>query len=167
MSGTEAYSETYSADDIKKVASRFGADLVMLSQSSEAMDATRVADAIEDIKAFAKNEYIERVSVVLADAAGKQLKARKYEVSTDASLWTTERPGDNIWPKTPSGAISVVIHYSDAWDALGDVAKSNFKGKLKMPWGPSDVDTNFPGMSGTVARRYASKAYGMERTDFE
>lgn len=167
MSETGSYSNTYSAEDIKKVASRFGADLVMLAQSSAAMTTTRAEGVIDDVKLFAKKEYIERISVVLNDGSGKQLKARRYEVSTDASLWTSERPGDNLWPKTPSGSISVVLHYSSVWEALGDVAKSNFKATLSRAWGPSDVDTSFSAMSGTVARRYASKAYGMERTDFE
>lgn len=167
MSESDSYSESFSTADIVKVANRFGADLVMLAQSSEAMDATRAADVIEDIKLFAKEQYINRISVILEDADGDQLRARRYEVSTDASLWSPDRPGNNIWPKTPAGEISLVIHYVNAWDSLGDVAKRNFKSKLKRPWGPTDKDTSFSSMSNTGSRRYSSNSYGLERTDFE
>jgi hypothetical protein len=166
VSESNSYSESFSATDVVKVANRFGADLVMLAQSSEAMGATRVAEAIDDIKLFAKRQYIERISVILDDADGKQLRARRYEVSTDASLWSPDRPGNNLWPKTPAGEISLVIHYSGAWDSLGDVAKANFKKELKRPWGPTDRDTSFSNMRSTGSRRYSSNSYGLERTDF-
>lgn len=167
MSDSESYSESFSAADIIKVADRFGADLSMLAQASDAMSAATVERVIHDVKLYAKNQYIERISVALLDSDGNVVKARKYVVSTNASLWTAERPGDNMWPKTPTGEMSVVIHYTNSWNSLGAVAEANFRATLKESWGPSDLDTNFPGMSGTVARRYASKAYGMERTDFE
>ncbi|HYH52617.1 MAG TPA: hypothetical protein VD761_00655 [Solirubrobacterales bacterium] len=167
MSDSESYSESFSSADIVKVADRFGADLSMLAQASGAMSGSTVERVIHDVKLHAKKQYIDRISVALLDSSGEVIKARKYVVSTNASLWSTDRPGDNMWPRSPSGEISVVVHYTATWNALGAVAEANFRETLKENWGPSELDTNFPGMTGTVARRYASKAYGMERTDFE
>lgn len=167
MSDSESYSESFSSVDIVKVADRFGADMSMLAQATGAMSAATVERVIHDVKLYAKKQYIDRISVALLNSSGEVVKARKYVVSTSASLWSTDRPGDNMWPKTTSGEISVVVHYTNAWNALGGVAEANFREGLKENWGPSALDTDFPGMSGTVARRYASKAYGMERTDFE
>jgi hypothetical protein len=167
MSDSESYSESFSSADIVKVADRFGGDLSMLAQASGAMSAATAEHVIHDIKLYAKKQYIDRISVALLDSDGKVIKARKYVVSTSASLWSADRPGDNLWPKLPSGEISVVVHYTSAWTSLGGVAEANFRETLKENWGPSELDTNFPGMSGTVSRRYVSKAYGMERTDFE
>ena len=38
---------------------------------------------------MAKRGYIDRVDIVLLNAAGKEIRAAKYSVSTDAGLWTT------------------------------------------------------------------------------
>ena len=167
MSESYTDSGTYTAADVVKVADRFGADLVMLAQSTEAMSVAWAENSIHDVKAKAKKDYINRVSVVLKDAQGNVIRGRRYDVSTDASLWSSERPGDNIWPKTPDGSLTVIVHNTSAWNALGATAKANFEATLKQSWSSSDVDTDFPGMNGQQGRRYASNSYGMQRTDFE
>lgn len=167
MTDSGSYTSTYSASDVIKVADRFAADLVMLSQSTGLLESARASGIIEDIKLMAKRDYIERISVVLFDAVGDEIRARKYVVSKDASLWTSDRPGDNLWPSTPGGDLSVILHYTDTWRNLGDAAQADFQKGLQRPWGPSDVDTSFPGLSGKQGRRYASNAFGLQRTDFE
>jgi hypothetical protein len=167
MSDTITDSVSFTAADVIKVADRFGADLVMLTQSSEAMGATWAEDSIHDVKLMAKKDYIHRVSVILEDAAGRIIRARKYDVSKNAALWTSDRPGGNIWPRTPDGSMTVIVNYTDAWSQLGSLAKENFNNTLRQSWGPSEVDTDFPKMSGQQSRRYASNAYGMQRMDYE
>jgi len=167
MSESYTDSGTYTAADVVKVTDRFGADLVMLVQSTEAMSVAWAEDSIHDVKAKARKDYINRVSVVLKDAQGTVIRGRRYDVSIDASLWSSERPGDNIWPKTPDGSLTVVVHNTSTWTSLGATAKANFEATLKHSWSSSDVDTNFPGMNGQQGRRYASNSYGMQRTDFE
>ncbi|HTC72214.1 MAG TPA: hypothetical protein VK655_04955, partial [Solirubrobacteraceae bacterium] len=51
------------------------------------------------------------------------------------------------------------------WWALSDYQRAMFcENDCKRPWGPSEIDTSYPGMVGHVDRRYASNAYGLERT---
>lgn len=166
MSDSESYADSYSANDVNKVADRFGSDLEMIGQSSGVLSETRKSQIVNDVKLLARKAFIERISVVLFDSAGSEVRARKYVVSTDASLWTSDRPGDNLWPRTPGGYLSIVLHYTSAWAALGEAGQAEFQKGLQRPWGPSDVDTSFPALSGTPGRRYSSNAFGLERTDY-
>jgi Bacterial HORMA domain family 1 len=166
MSDSQSYTDSYSAADVNKVADRFGSDLEMIGQSTGVLGESRKAGIVNDVKELAKKGYLEQISVVLFDSAGGEVKARKYVVSTDASLWTSDRPGDNLWPRTPGGSLKVVVHYTDAWAALGEAGQTRFESGLKLSWSASQVDTNFPGLSGTAGRRYASNAFGLERTDY-
>lgn len=167
MSASVTDSHTYTAADIVKVADRFAADLAMIAQSTQEMSSVEVSEYVSDIKELAKARYLERISVVLFDGNRNEVRARRYEVSTNAELWSSDRPGDNLWPQVVGGSLEVIVSYSAAWRALSDSAKANFKAGLKIPWSPSSVDVGFPGLTGTLGRRYASNAYGMQRTDFE
>jgi hypothetical protein len=95
------------------------------------------------------------------------VRANKYTVSTDASGWTSDRPGDNLWPRQIAGNLGVVVSYSSAWWALTDQQRQSFKeAECVLSWTPSDVDTSFPGLPSTVDRHYASNAYGMKRRSY-
>lgn len=166
MSDSQSYTDSYSAADVVKVADRFGSDLEMIGQSSGVLSEARKAGIVSDVKELAKKGYIKQISVVLFDSNGDEVRGRKYVVSTDASLWTSDRPGDNLWPRTVGGSLSIVLHYTEAWSALGETGQAAFRAGLQRPWGPSDVDTSFPALSGTPGRRYASNAFGLERTDY-
>lgn len=105
---------------------------------------------------------------MLYDAAGDVVRAAKYEVSTDAGLWAAERPGNNLWPRTPGGDLGVVVAYSTAWTSLGSVNQDAFKtSECTLHWTASATDTTYPGLSGAADRRYASNAYGMARTTYQ
>lgn len=166
---SESYTEsgTYTAADIVKVADRFAADLAMIAQSTQKMSSVEVDEYVSDIKALAKASYLERISLVLFDANRDEIRARRYQVSTNAELWSSDRPGDNLWPQMAGGSLEVIVSYNAAWHALSESAKTDFKAGLKIPWSPSSIDVSFPGLTGTLGRRYASNAYGMQRTDFE
>jgi hypothetical protein len=166
MSDSQSYTDSYSAADVIKVADRFGSDLEMIGQSSGVLGETRKAGIVNDVKELAKKGYIKQISVVLFDSDGDEVRGRRYVVSTDASLWTSDRPGDNLWPRTAGGSLTVVLHYTDTWAALGEAGQTQFESGLQLSWGPSEVDTSFPGLSGTPGRRYAANAFGLERTDY-
>jgi hypothetical protein len=169
MSGTGTVSSTYTIADVGKVVDRFAADFAMLGQSTGcATDTKRIADVVHDIKLMAQRGYIEYVDIVLVSIAGKEKRAARYKPSTDAAMWTSDRSGNNLWPKTVGGRLTVVVSYSTKWSALSEVARADFHAtECRRPWGPTSVDTNYPGMTSRFDRRYASNAYGMERTVFE
>jgi hypothetical protein len=169
MSSTGTFSSTYSIIDVGKVVDRFAADFAMLGQSTGCeTDAGRIADVVYDVKLMAQRDYIEHVDIVLLNVAGKEVRAARYTPSTDASMWSSDRPGNNLWPRTIGGSLTVVVSYSGTWNALSDQAKHAFHTtECRRSWGPTSVDTSYPGMTGRFDRRYSSNAYGMERTVFE
>jgi len=167
MSGTGSETESFSYSDVRKVAERFAADLAMVAQATELMPSSKVNDLVSDIKAFAREGYLSEVNLFLFDATGREIRGRRYSVSIDADLWSSERPGANNWPSIPGGELSVVISYSDSWDALSPLKKENFKAARIIPWSPSSLDTSHPDLAARTTRRYASRGYGMERKDFE
>ena len=53
---------------------------------------------------LAQKGYLLEANIVLKDSAGRVIRAAKYEVSTDASTLTAQRPGNNLWPRTPAAS---------------------------------------------------------------
>ena len=167
-SGTGTISSTYSTVDVSKVVDQFTADFHMLGASTGLASSPRASDVGNDVKLMAQRGYIDRVDIVLHNAAGKEVRAVQYRISTDAGLWTTDRPGNNLWPREAGGSLTVVVSYTRRWYALSEDSRRLFHAnECKRPWGPTSIDTTYPGLVGRFDRRYASNAYGMERTVYE
>jgi hypothetical protein len=166
--GTFTISSTYTITDVAKVVDRFAADFHMVAQSTGLASRDRVVGVTHDVKLMAQRGYLDRVDIVLRNAAGTEIKAAKYTVSTDAGGWTSDRPGNSLWPSAPGGELYVVVSYTDAWWGLSEYQRGAFiDGECLQSWSRSDIDLSYPGMTGRYDRRYASNAYGMERTIFE
>jgi hypothetical protein len=162
---TGTFSSTYSTVDVGKVADQFTADFDMLGQATGLASAERAYDVGHDVKLMAQRKYIDRVDIVLLNAAGREIRAAKYTVSTDAGLWTADRPGNNLWPRQPGGSLTVVVSYTANWRALSADARNRFlTNECDAFWSFSSIDTTYPGLVGRFDRRYASNSYGMERT---
>lgn len=166
--GTFTLSSTYTITDVAKVVDRFAADYHMIAQATGLVSRDHVVNVVHDVKLMAQRGYLKRVDLVLRNAAGEKVRAAKYTVSTDASGWTSDRPGNNLWPRLAGGDLRVVVSYSDAWWALTEYQRDAFKrNECVLYWSNTDIDTSYSGMIGRVDRRYSSNAYGMERTTYE
>jgi hypothetical protein len=164
---TATDTDTYTIADVRRVFDQFAADYDMAAQLTGLASDDHVTRVVHDVKALAEKGYIWRVDIVLRDANGEPVHAKRYVTSTDASLWSSQRPGDNRWPQTPSGTLNVVVSYTEAWQKLSLDGKAAFRrDRLWLLWTSSDIDTTYPGMTGQIDRRYASNTYGLERTTF-
>lgn len=164
---TGIYTATYTVVDIRRVVDCFAADYDMIAQATGLASQGLVTDTVHDVKLLAEMEYLAGVDIVLQDQYGRVVRAAKYTVSSDASLWATERPGNNLWPRIASGSLVVVVSYTRKWWDLGEERRRRFQGDyLRISWVPSVIDLSYPGLFGQVDRRYASNAYGMERTRY-
>ncbi|MGC2236402.1 MAG: hypothetical protein WA584_09585 [Pyrinomonadaceae bacterium] len=161
-SGTD--STTFTTADIGKVFDCFAADLDMLSQSTGLRTRDNARRTAEDVKTMARNGYLIEVDICLKDSYGEIIRAAKYEVSTDASLWNSERPGNNLWPRTPGGTLVVITLYSNKWVNLTSAQQVNFLNSLNGSWGDNDIDISFPGLSRYHDRDYASNGYGARKS---
>jgi hypothetical protein len=164
MSYTGTLTQTYSVADIGKVIDCIAADLDMNSQSTGLLTRDQVKNYAADVKALAQNGYLLEANIVLQDSSGQVIRAAKYEVSTDASTLTAHRPGNNLWPRTPSGQLDIVVRYSQKWRGLTDAQKAAFSQTLSTGWSPANTDLSFPSLTRSSDRNYVSNGWGVTKS---
>jgi hypothetical protein len=164
MSYTESLTQTYTIADIGKAIDCFAADLDMTSQSTRLLTRDLVKQYAADVKAMAQRGYLVEANIVLTDSAGNVIRAAKYEVSTDAASLTASRPGNNRWPPTPSGELSVVVRNSPKWRDLTDSQRTAFNETLNISWVTSSTDLSFPALTRYADRSYVSNGWGVTKT---
>jgi hypothetical protein len=162
-SGTQT--QTYTLADIRRVLTDFAADFAMIAQATGLRSRENVAQTVSDLIGFAGAGYLQVIDVVLWDGAGRKLRAVKYIVSTTAVGWTTQRPGNNLWPRTPGGVLQVVATLSSSWWSLSAAGQAAVceTWDIAGAWNPTVTDTSHFGLTAVTDRRYASNGYGVEK----
>lgn len=163
MSATTTQTYTYTTVDIEKVVRRFGADILMIAQSTGAITEAKAREYAHDVEALAKRGYLLRADVTLLDGT-REVKAATYEVNTSAGDLTTSRPGGVMWPRMPLGHLRIVLHYTADYD---DAATEEMKRVLQIHWSPTNADTSHATLTRQSGRDYVSNGYGLQRTDFQ
>lgn len=163
---TDTYTDTYNREDIRRVHAAFAADYRIVAEWTELHSSEQVDRNIAAIKALAEEEYLDQVHMRLLSSAGAIREAAVYKVSTNASGWSTERPGDLYWTASPGDSLRLTVFYSDKWGALSEAQEKAFRAAHLQGWGPTDFDGNYDGLAGSTDRQYASRAYGMDRTRY-
>jgi len=163
---SETELETYTIADIAKVIDCVAADLDMNAQSTGLLSRDLVKQYAADVKALAQQGYLVEANIVLRNAVGQPIRAAKYEVATDGTSLTAHRPGNNLWPKTPGGALVVVVQYSQKWLDLSDAQKIAFKKTLSPDWSASTTDLSFPSLHRSSDRSYVSNGWGVTKSVF-
>jgi hypothetical protein len=168
MSTTGTQTQTYTVVDIRKVLDHFAADLTMISQATGLWSAAEVANIVSDLKQFAEEGYLTRINLILKDKAGSVIKAAVYQVDSSAVGWTSERPGNNLWPRTPDGTLTLVASLNQKWWDMQDAGREDFikSHSLQSKWPVSSEDTSFSGLTASSGQRYASNGYGLARKNF-
>lgn len=158
---TGTQTQTYTVLDVRRVLDSFAADFLMLVQATGVSNYTRssITNTVPDLKLMAENGCIKSVDVILFDPKGTKLRAAKYTVSTSAEGWINQRPGANLWPRTPTGRLQIIVSYADG----GREKKDSLKDKLQISWTPTDEDTTHATLSRLDDRLYVSKGWGLQR----
>lgn len=159
---TDSASYTYTNVDIEKVVRRFAADIVMIAQSSGAIEESEAKEYAADVETLAKMGYLTSVDVTLF-SNGNEVRAVTYTVNTAAGDLTSSRPGGVLWPKVYHPELRVVLWYSNAYDAA---ARQAMGPKLKHGWWPTQADTRHSSLTQTNSRDYASNGWGLQRKDY-
>jgi hypothetical protein len=91
-----------------------------------------------------------------------------YRVSESASGWTSEQPGNNLWPKTLGGSLNVVATMSSTWWSKTDSQKTAFiaNNELNGTWPVSKENESLDSLNSSAGQKYASRGYGWERTNY-
>ena len=162
MSYTTTQTHTYTTSDIETVLRRFTADLVMIAQSSGAMIEASARNYAHDIELLAKSGYLKKVDITLLSGA-VEMRAAQYLVNTKSGALSTSRPGGVLWPRVVSPFLRIIITHTDNYDAA---VERSMKGKLKVNWTDTYVDTSHIGLLQFGSRDYVSNGWGMQRKDF-
>jgi hypothetical protein len=161
------YSSTFTTADIGKVFDCFAADYDMVAQSTGLHTRDYAKRIAGDVKTMAQHGYLDEVNLCLEDASGEIIRAAKYEISTNAALWTAQRPGNNLWPRTIGGSLNVITSYSNEWKKLNESQKTAFRNKLTESWVSTDIDISFPSLSRSFDRDYVSNGYGARKSIYK
>jgi hypothetical protein len=164
---TETVTQTFTVADIGKVIDCIAADLDMNSQSTGLLTHDQVKSYAADVKALAQKGYLLEANIVLYDPSSEPIRAAKYEVSTDGSLLKAQRPGNNLWPRTPGGELSIVVRYSQKWRDLTDAQRVAFKQALSTGWTTSNTDLSFPKLTRSTDRTYLSNGWGVTKSVYQ
>lgn len=163
---TTTYTQTFNRDDIRRVYASFAADYTIVAEWTGLRSSTHVSKVLGEIKWLAEEQYLKAVHVHLTSSTGRIKEAAVYRVSTDASGWSSDRPGDLYWDSSYGDELNLVVYYSQKWWDLPETEQRALKAKYLPGWGTSDFDGNYGLMSSSSDRRYASRAYGLERTRY-
>jgi hypothetical protein len=162
MSSTATATNTYTVADIEKVARKFAADLIMIAQSTGAMDEVEARKHAHDIEALAAAGYLRSVDLTLIQL-GRELRAARYEVNTSAGGLSSSRPGGVLWPRVSGGTLRIVVSHTAAYT---EAAREKMQQKLKLSWSPSYDDTSHSTLTAGGGRDYVSNGWGLQRKDF-
>jgi hypothetical protein len=168
MSIAATRTTTYTVADIRKVVDNFAADFSMMAQATGLRTREDVAAVVADLKILSESGYLIDVTLFLFDKDGNKVCAASYKVSDSAAGWQTERPGNNLWPRTEGGTLRVLANMTSAWWEMTDTTRQAFirDSGMKHSWSPAQWDTSLTGMSSASGQKYASNGYGWERTNY-
>lgn len=162
MTQTATKTATYTVADIEKVVTRVRADLMMIGDSTGAWTSEQSRNYAHDVEELAKAGYLTSVDVTLLSNE-REVHAAKFVINTDASSWTSNRPGGVCWPRVSNPRLRVILFHSSSYD---DAAKNAMKSKLEFNWSPTTEDTSHAGLASQGGRDYASNSYGIQRLDW-
>jgi len=164
MSNTSSRTDTYNSDDILRVFASFAADYKMVAEWTKLSSREYVDETTLQIKALAENEYLDSVHLQLVTTAGRIPEAVVYRVSTNASTWVAERPATLKWSVGDGDSLKVIVYFSQKWTDLPDDKKREFS-RLHLPnWVDSNFSGKYEGMAEVGSTKFASRGYGLERT---
>jgi hypothetical protein len=87
-------------------------------------------------------------------------------VTTNASVFSADKPGDLYWDVTHGDSLHLIVYFSQKWRDLTSTARAAFEAVHMVGWGTSDFNGNYSGLSPATDKHFASRAYGMERTQY-
>lgn len=160
------FTDTFNRDDIRRVYASFAADYKIVAEWTELHSPAFIEQTIYEIKALAEEQYLKEVHLQLQSSSGVIREAAVYRVTTNASLWSADKPGDLYWDSQYGDSLVLIVYFSDKWRGLSQAERDAFAAEYLAGWGDTDFDGNYGGLISTTDKRFASRAYGMERTRY-
>ena len=152
--------------EINKLHKSIATDFKIVTRKTELWTIPYCYSVLHDIKKLMSFMYIDTISIIMHDQASTPIKVKKYKI-----LYTPqdkdERPGNIDWEDGEGESLSVVIMHNESYERLSPEERALFqRDNLKIPWGPTYIDTNFPGLTQTLSKKYTHSTGGINRIDF-
>lgn len=163
---TTTLTQTFNRDDIRRVYASLSAEYRIVAEWTKLHSSAFIAQTIEQLKALAEEQYLREVHLQLKSSTGAVREAAVYRVSTNATGWSSDRPGDLYWHSYTGDSLHLIVYFSEKWGALSQDERNAFAAVHMRSWGTSDFDGSYGTMLSVSDHRYASRGYGMERTRY-
>ncbi|MCW4452730.1 hypothetical protein OK344_10965 [Kaistella sp. BT6-1-3] len=169
MYGTNTKTNTYTVLDIRKTFENCEADIRTIARRTNKWTMEYVDKVFHDVLKFAEKYYLQSVSITLINTnTGLPVKAAKFIVNDLGDATDSERAGkNNDWPDTDNTSLSIILSHTQKWRSLTFEDKANFQKELKLSWGSTDINTNFPHLQQSDAQLYASNGYELQKKNFK
>jgi hypothetical protein len=166
---TGTQTATFTLAHIRRVINNFGADCFMIGQSTGLATQPEIEGTVTDLIMFANEGFLVEIAIILWNSAGTDIRGRRYTVSTAATGWKSDEPGDNNWPRTPGGRLQIIATMSDAWWRLSNQGRQSVIERLNIQgkWPVTSTDTSFKDMTGSQDRQFASGGFGIQRWTYQ
>jgi hypothetical protein len=163
---SDTFTDTYNRQDIRRVHASFSADYKIVAEWTELHSTGFISQTIAEIQALAEAEYLKEIHLQLKSQTGAIREAAVYRVSTNASSWSKDRPGDLYWDSFDGDSLVLIVYFSQKWHDLPAKQREDFA-KVHMPsWTTSDFDGTYGSLTANADKQYSSRAYGIERTRY-
>ncbi|MCB1193553.1 MAG: hypothetical protein H7A23_09325 [Leptospiraceae bacterium] len=152
--------------DFKQLFKCIAADFKMIAMRTGLKTESECDKILHDINLFLCNDFLSQVFFVVDDRYGKPLRVKKYIINF-VNRSTNDRPGDNDWDDIEAESLYPIISHNETWNSLSENQKNEFQKGLKLNWSPSDIDTDFPHLRGSMDKKYTSNDIGIDRISYE
>lgn len=169
MYGTNTKTNTYTVLDIKKTFESCEADIRTIARRTNKWTMDYVDKVFHDVLKFAEKHYLYSVSITLINTTtNSPIRATKFIVNDLGDATGSERAGkNNDWPDTDNTALSIILSHTQQWKNLSYEEKEKFAKELKLSWGSTNINTNFPHLQQSDAQLYASNGYELQKKNFK
>lgn len=152
--------------ETNKLYKPIAADFKIIARKTGLMDLDYCDKILCDIKVMLANDFLEKVSLILDKPKYTPFKVKQF-IFGSTTRTINDRPGNNDWEENEGERLYVILSYTKLWLSKTVEERDSFQQQyLKIGWVSVSIDTNFPQLSKSLAKRYSTGLNGVDRTDY-
>ena len=152
--------------EINKLHKSIATDFKIVTRKTELWELSYCYQILHDIKTLMIFQYLEAASLIMNNHYDQPIKAKKYLFGY-TNRTQDHRPGGIDWEEDEGKNLIIVLTYTPQYHKLSNDEKIAFQSSyLKIPWAPTNIDTNFAHLTKTLSKNYTIGGSGVDRLDF-
>ena len=159
------FTDTFNRDDIRRVYASFAADYKIVAEWTELHSPAFVEQTIAEIKAIAEEQYLKEVHLQLALVDRRHPRGGRLSRDDERVPLVGRQARRPLLGQRGRRLVAAdrLLHQEVVGPDAG-AQRNAFAAVHMVGWGTSDFDGNYAGLTASTDKRFASRAYGMERT---